>query len=374
MDNRFAIFDAQILLTTNFHQQKARHQLSTRNLVTRTFQSISKVIREQCNADKVVLCWDKAPYHRAQLLPELKANRKYYTESDLDALNEVEIVSEEKLAEELANIIATHEGDEMSLNVKLENYKATHKTQADIDEEREAIEYELYCNKIKMEAKSLMIREFGKIGVPSICIPGYEADDLAYLCAEILKEDTKPSFLVSKDSDWEWLVNKNVWFNNYKNYKIVKAENLEAIDESRPLYYSKALQDSLYGSHNNLSSASKRTFSHSELKEIMKAYYDNGSWESEDLDWGTFDEQYSAYQIQNFKDYEQTVEFIRKFLFTADNFKKVDAVTFEALKGTLQLDVTSSYYEKFMSYLDEDSFVEFKLRPASEVLSEIFGK
>ena len=72
------------------------------------------------------------------------------------------------------------------------------------DKDKDTIYSKAYLNEVKREAKKIIETELSSFGVPCIWVPGWEADDLAYLCSGLLyTEDpgVKPNVLITKDSD-----------------------------------------------------------------------------------------------------------------------------------------------------------------------------
>lgn len=214
---KYAIFDAQYLLTRNFCAMKSNGEVpKVENLARSFFWTLAKYLRENFQAQKVICLWDKWPYHSAEMLKgEYKDSRVYYTEDDLEGLDP--------------------EKDK---------------------EEYQRIKFESDCNEAKQHAKYWIIKEFSKIGIVSILKSGYEADDLAYLISKHLKDDEK-SVIISRDSDWKYRVSPNLDYAHDKGGITTYQEMYDSMpkelrDYGLSLYQYKSLIDSLFGSHNDM--------------------------------------------------------------------------------------------------------------------------
>jgi len=137
-------------------------------------------IQKQHMADKVILCWDKKPYHKEGEIEEYKGDRVYASDDDVKALNE-------KAELELDPIKKKEIEDEAwRTNRSIESYKA------------------------RGETKYSLINSGSGFGMQSVIKKGYEADDLAYLIAHHVhtSETIYDSvILASIDGDWIGFVN-----------------------------------------------------------------------------------------------------------------------------------------------------------------------
>jgi len=209
----------EFLKGSNSEEDSFKYTFGIHDLTQSIFWSISKFIREGYSCRIPIIVFDKAPYHKLTFLTDYKGDRHYYSEEDLEGID------------------------------KDTNPKEWHETSE-----------EIRANEIKQNAKYWIVENFPKLGIPVIIHPGYEGDDLAYLTANALKEDTEKSALVSIDGDWSYLTNPNVDHLKPNGDKItyqdmVNTEMAELTDlKDLSLYKLKSFSDSVFGSHNNLTS------------------------------------------------------------------------------------------------------------------------
>ena len=173
---KYLVFDAQYFLTRNFKalnrtceelpvlDENGNKVLSedgteitfesmtatSDTLVKSFFQSIVKFVRDTASCRKIVLLFDRWPYHKDQIVEEYKGSRFYATQEDLEAIDR-----------------------------KTEPLKYAE------------MEEELRRNKIKQDAKYFIISNFEQIGMKVYSRKGYEADDYAMLIAKYLENDNE---------------------------------------------------------------------------------------------------------------------------------------------------------------------------------------
>ena len=131
------------------------------------FWSMGKLIREH-PARKIILLFDKSPYHRTLMVKEYKSSRVYYNEEDLKKLN----------------------WDDDPVNYF-------------------RVQSQVEFNDIKNHAKYSICKFFPALGMPVIIAKGYEADDLAYIGARNCEGLDEKIAICSIDSDWKYRINKN---------------------------------------------------------------------------------------------------------------------------------------------------------------------
>ena len=193
-----------------------------KDIVQSLVWSFAKIAREHVDCDRCILLWDSSPYFKEKILPDFKGHRLRVTQEDLELFDvESDPVGYLKLREQL----------------RVEG--------------------------VKSEAKYWAVSNLYKIGFPSIIQKGYEADDLAYLFSEEVKNDDRKYIICSVDSDWKFWINENVDLYNPVKKKLITYEDVwnELGDRVRDLglslFEAKCYLDSLYNSHNNLKSTTK---------------------------------------------------------------------------------------------------------------------
>lgn len=170
---RYGLIDAQYILRRNAAVLK-NNGFTVEELRKSFLQSIRKMKRE-IGFSIPVLLFDKSPYKKSAAFPAYKSDRIYYTDKYLEE-------HKEELSEHEIEVIK----EEIDFNIKVMKVKY-----GLIDDPGEGISY----------LKS-----------------GYEADDLAYILACKLANDTESvnvilkSVLISVDNDWNTLTNSKVDF------------------------------------------------------------------------------------------------------------------------------------------------------------------
>ena len=315
---KYAIFDAQYILTRNFKAMQNQEYFSQETLARSFFWSIAKYIREMVDAEKVVCLWDKWPYHSTTLLgDEYKGDRYYASEEELEGLDPVKD-----------------------------------------KEEIERIENELRINKIKQGAKYWIINAFNDLGILSFIKSGYEADNFAYVIAQHLKDDDKKSIIISRDSDWKYLISKNV---DYAHDKTGETWTLEDMEKEIPegldisLYLYKSVIDSLYGSHNNIQRTLKEELpsNASQVDIIRSALNGEMKYFNSDEDLKQFQLNLSTFTVENYPEYEN----VKKMMYYLDKSGRIMSTDeFNQFRLMNNFQVSDSYYRTFSSLLNKDLY------------------
>lgn len=283
--------------------------------------SMNKFFKEGNQGDHMVLIWDAWSascngYYQTNMLKTYKANRKYFTEEDL---------SDDSIKD-----LTDEEVKELELNVKRD--------------------------KIKREAKKIIIDELGKFGIPSVRVWGVEADFISHIASSLLSNDTKKSAFASRDGDWMFL-SCTPATDFYKiaiggaPMSIVTYEDAvkcipDKIKGKVSLYDFVSFRDSLNGSHNNMS---KTRSDRVKIEDIIERLINNEDYTGID-DPDLFRMQYSTFQlhklIPNFmnivKDFPQI--FTLGQLGTLDEFKE--------FREKYNVGIGDNYYNNFIKRLD----------------------
>lgn len=282
------------------------YTFDSKDIVQSLVWSFAKIAREHVDCDRCILLWDKSPYFKERILPDFKGHRRRITQEDL----------------ELFDV----ESDPIGyLNLR----------------------EQLRVEGVKNEAKYWSINNLYKIGFPSIIRGGYEADDLAYLFSEEVKNDDRKCIICSVDSDWKFWINKNVDLYNPVKRKFITYENVwdELGDKVKNLGISlfdvKCYLDSLYNSHNNLKSTTKCRW-----KDFSKVVSNilNGDYSLID-DMETFEKNMKSFNIASYPGVDDVKSIIRTMIDRSPLDNETLISNFDSLKKD-GLRITKRYYEE----------------------------
>lgn len=342
---KYLIFDGQYFLTRNYKAKlntyktdnpyvvdgvhitdesgkplyKVEPKWTAMDLCRSLFQSVVKFTREVASAQKVILAWDKYPYHKFQLVQDYKGSRHYETEEDLKGLDPI------KDAKQIID------------------------TQFMVD-----------CNGMKTEAKYWFIPNLERAGVSSFIKSGWEADDWAGCMCKFLYEnepDAKVG-IVSIDSDWDYLIQPNSVHirpnGNVTTYETMYAKHKDDIEKHGiTLYQYGGLIDSIYGSHNDL----KRTLKEGLPKSLTFSQIIDSVLDGSDdyiTDRGLFDAQMRSFDYTKYPDYEESVS--RAMYHIKNSGHITDAFEFATDEELNKMKVRTSYYYDFVSRLDSSLY------------------
>lgn len=326
-DYDYIAFDAQYILHRNFEALKSRtkiqelvrledgegdtnimeviytYNFNANDLVKQFFWTICKFVREVKTCDKVILLWDRSPYHKQSLLPDFKGSRTYTSQETLD------------------------EWDVENDPAGYLQEKETHR-----------------INMVKGEAKYWIINNLNQI-LPSVIHDGYEADDLAYILSTL---GTKRGAVCSADSDWMYWISPDM---HYLNFNKKEAWTYEMVDEycdgnAKALgitnFEMKKYMDSLMCSHNDLKPTTKVKWSG--FKELVQEIMSGDFSRVDDVE--RFELNMKSFEIESYPDYEVVVEKLKSAL----DCDLVE-VEYQDLQ-TKGFSVTKKYYQGFLSILD----------------------
>lgn len=264
---RYMFIDAQILITTGVYAVmhdspggKVRREDLLRMFILSTF----KLIRE-VKCDRAFLVWDSSPYHKSTILKKLlgqddyKGDRGYKNESDIDKLNNNIKELEDKIQKLKEDDPLLHDAEISELDEQIEKFK---KQINDID-------VQIANFKTRSELKYYIIQELQKFGLTSIIKRGWEADDIITLLSDYCFNNKIYAVIVSKDSDYDFMLNPYVDKYNHlcrtkptKENPNPKLKTFEQVSKDlwwiqrdfpdKRLYEVKAIMDSAWGSHNAL--------------------------------------------------------------------------------------------------------------------------
>lgn len=239
VDYNIIAFDAQYFLHRNFAALQSRTKVNLvdyiegdstgylvtdfeftyQDLVRQFFWTIGKFIRDRFSCNKIILLWDRAPYHKTKLLPDFKGTRCH---ACIELLEEIDPKE------------SPEEWLQMKVNIKMEE--------------------------IKSRAKYWIIDNLDSFGMPSVICDGWEADDLANIFSNNsnIINGSKKSAIVSCDSDWMFWISSNVDYINFNKNEAWTYEDVQGeysyMDKTLgiSLFKLKQYMDSTFYSHNDL--------------------------------------------------------------------------------------------------------------------------
>lgn len=176
---KYALIDMSYLMYRNaFANSKGKGigEYIPGDVVRTTIQTINKISRDYgITADKFIFLYDKwdselEGYYRTAILKGLYKDDRvnnYITREQVDAMKQDPNITPEQLKK---------------------------------------AEEKCYFNEVCKESKKIMIKELKNFGLPSVGIPGWEADDLIWLSSGMLYDDSgdpniKSNIIITKDSD-----------------------------------------------------------------------------------------------------------------------------------------------------------------------------
>lgn len=263
---------------------------------------------------KLILLWDKYPYHKYEFLKDYKGSRHYATDDDLKDLNQDD-------------------------NPKLY---------------LETLE-EIARNSKKQQSKYWCINNFENMGLKNYIRSGYEADDFACIISKYLENDDQKSAVVSRDSDWSYFARPNIDYITPAGKVITYEDMLNSHPHFNPelgitLYDYKSIYDSLYGSHNDL----QRTLvpdadlPKDSLGGIIESIIKTGDSEyivNKEL----FNAQLQSFKLTDYPDYEKVIQSLW-YLDKGGTIMSDDQFVQHSIEHAFG--VSLSYYRNFKKNLD----------------------
>lgn len=336
MENKYQylIADFSYIITRNLYvisKGKEPGDYTYGELIRMTIWTINKLARDYgLTADKVVLIYDKwdkslGGYYTTYLLGgQYKDTRKYMT-------------------------------DELFQEIKNDPSKTP--------EEIHKAEIELYQNQVKYKAKWTMISNLHGFGMPCLGLEGWEADNLAWLSSCLLyNKSSKPSVLVTKDSDWQYLINPKLDFfkipKSGEEPKTIKYDEMyyqipqRIRDRGIGLYQYKSLVDSIDGSHNDMRQTRKNYVNLEDaIFQVINGDYSN----IENLE--LFKKQYNSFDITKYPRFEEAKRLITDVLPTCGKLGSIPEFHTFCDKHGIQ-DISDRYFTDFISRFDPKLYCE----------------
>lgn len=312
---KYMFIDAQILLTTG--QYAVMHEvkdgrIKRESLLRMFILSVFKLVRE-VGVDRPFLVWDSSPYHKSKILKELihqedyKGDRGYKTADDITDLNAQISKTEERIAQLKAEDPILNEAEINELEDSINKYKA----------EIERIDVQIHNFRVRSEVKYFIIKELQKFGFTSIIKRGYEADDIITMLSDWCNTNKYRAVIVSKDSDYDFMLNPYVDKYNQLCRTKPTPENPNpkwtTYDQvikywwwiprdfpDKKLYEVKGIMDSAWGSHNFLHKTVKAEWSKPGVFLIDALNHGEDAFDN----WELFQAQLATFDFSRYPDYD----------------------------------------------------------------------
>jgi hypothetical protein len=340
---KYAIIDLSMLLYRNswvISKGKNPGEYSAGEIIQMTIWSLNKFARDYgITADKFIFAVDKWD----------PAWNGYYTTYLLggaykDSRGDIED--------------AKGKADPLSTYMTREKFEELKKDPSITSEILKEAEKKVYFNETKQSAKFALMYEMGKFGVPSIYLPGYEADNLMYLASMLLYDPTdKPSVMITKDSDISYCTSpKMLQFKmpvGKSEAKFITYEEMyndmpqEIKDMGISLYQYKAFLDSMGAKgHNGMRKSIKdRVNAVEAIQHIMNGDY------SDLEDYDLFSRQMETFDISKYPRFEEAKRQILEILPTTGGLGSIsDFHKFCDKYGITK--ISDRYYTEFISRFD----------------------
>lgn len=249
--------------------------LSEDEIVEKTFRSMVNTINKY-KFGKLICVYDTSPYYNSDILMTL-GGITYKSDRQI-------------MSEELIN--NTSDMCKKASNISL--YKAA---------------------EIRKAAKKKLRRHLERIGISTISQGGYEADFIANILTDLIKEkENSCALLLSNDTDWQFYVKENVDFSDC-NGNIVSFEEMSNklnIPECNNnifnnLYLYKATHDSMFGNHNALIKTVKNSINECDEHDVLESL-NNGNFENLFDNIELFKVQYKSFLYWTFPYYDDILK------------------------------------------------------------------
>lgn len=310
------MIDAQYFLARNYFAIRGNetNKLSDNaygTIATSVLRSIIKIY-EELPSRKVILLWDTYPYIKHDLLSDYKGSRSYTTDEDVEA-------------EEDPEVKAKLEIDAHNLNQR-------------------------------GRAKWLL-RDLSDYGLPSFYKKGYEADDLAYIISNHIKELGKTGCLVTIDSDWNYWINDHIDWYSPKRGITTYNDTIEELGlvHDLSLFEYKRLYDSFYGSHNDYSQTVTDENWNYSFNDFYELYLNTNDKSILFKDYNLFKSQYQALDIINYPENNK----VNSMMYYLDKTGSIPSKgNWESFRVNNSLSITPDELWKIINNLDKSLFYD----------------
>jgi len=334
MKYKAIIVDAQLVLTRSFSITKNYRTWTEYDVVRNFFYSISSMLRDHHGpVERVILCWDKRPYHKDNLLGgTYKGSRSYITEDDSNT-----------------ELVITDQ-DVKDIEYYLDQKEKPERPQEFLDLVKEyEVRKVLEENRKKGLAKYYILKNFHDYGMISIIKDGWEADDIAYICANICEEINYNSAVYTVDGDWEFFTNPVVDYIHIntqkpKTFEVVKTKVPKGLD-LHPREFN-IYVESLIGNHNDLVKTITKESNKLSWDKLILDIQSNGI-DKHVTDIDLYHRQVSTFRLETFPEYNELVNECRNALSCSVNL--ITAEQYQIKHQYQGFKVLSSYYENHLN-------------------------
>jgi hypothetical protein len=293
---KYAFVDFSGILQKNLFgvsKDKKPGEYTAGDLIRSCIYTFNKIYRDfGVSADKMVLLLDKWDGGKGYITTQILGGAYKDSRGDIE--------SEKGKANPLGTYMTKEKYEAMKSDPTV--------SKEDLDEAYE----KLYKNDVRQAAKRAIAQNLKLFGVPSLSVPGWEFDNLAYLASMMLFSiDDKPSIIVTQDSDLNYSTTPKCPVlklpRSGQDPQIITYDEMyneipEDLRDQISLYAYKSYWDSLgaTGSHNGMRRTKKQYCDANQvIQEILHGDYTN----VEDVD--LFKKQLSTFDISKYPRFEE---------------------------------------------------------------------
>lgn len=299
----YAIIDFSVILQKNIYgvsKDKKPGEYTAADLIKTCIYTMNKIPRDYgISADKWVLFLDKWDGDKGYITTQILGGGYKDNRGDIEA----------------------EKGKKNPLDTYMTKDKYEKlKQDPDVSQEDLALAYEkLYKNEVRFDAKWGFVRNMNLFGFPSISVAGWEYDNLAYLAAGLLyNESSKPSVFITNDGDIDYCLTPKM--DKLKLPKYGQDPEIITYDKAYQnipdnlkgklsLYAYNAYLNALGQSHNGMRITKKEGVNYATaIEHILGGDYSD--IENREL----FDLQLSTYDISKYPRFEEAKRLILEYL------------------------------------------------------------
>ena len=290
----YAIWDLSYVMQRNMFgvsKDKKPGEYTAGDLIKSCIYTFNKVQRDfGITAEKHVLVLDRWDGDKGYVTTQILGGAYKDNRGDID--------SEKGKSKPLDTYMTREKFEQMKLD-------------PDVSQEDLALAYEkLYKNEVRFDAKWGMVKDLKNFGLPSIGVPGWEFDNIAYLASMLLYgEGRKHSVIITQDSDLTYALSPTMDFfkipKSGQDPEIITYDQMwntipDSLKSRMSLYNYKSYMDSLGLGHNQMRKT-KRDYA--DPVRTIEKILDGDFSDVEDID--LFKLQLSTFDIGNYPRFEE---------------------------------------------------------------------
>ena len=343
---KYALIDLSYILARNAYSVfKQNPKCTSGDMIKSLIWTLNKISRDyKIEADKFILVSDKwrddiGGYYTTYML-----NGNYKTDR-----------GDGKITKGHGTYVTPEVYEEMKLDPTI------------TEEDLKAAEEKLRFNTVKQGAKAAILDDLGRIGIPSIYLPGWEYDNLAWLATNLLFNKDNPleqkSILITGDSDLLFSLSPQMDYFKIplrgKNPKVITYQEVydkempDALKDKISLYSLHAMLDSLGEGHNMMTRTKKLGANGKAVVEeiILQGKMDNVS------DPELFRLQYNTFDISKYPGYDTAVDLIRS-LPRIGHYGNLEDLHWLLNKHSIKSGISDKYFSDFEKRFNQKLFSE----------------